>query len=376
MLSSDNQTEFSGIRDGLARYLDDDAPALSLPPNAYSSTELWELERDRIFDRSWILVAHIDQLAETGDYVSLSIAGEPVIVARGEDGQLCAMSAICRHRMMPLVEPGIGHAAGFVCSYHKWRYGLNGQLRGAPYMAGNQAFDPAQCRLPAFAVSVWSGFVWVNLDADARPAEADLDMAAADVANYRLDEMVQIDAWRHEWCANWKLVLENAHENYHVLGLHPQTLQPIMPAGGDMDVRRVAPWVLRAKFPLAFQVEPESLALTDDEKIHAVGLLTFPSGVLIGIGDQLVWMSFIPLTIDRVQVLGGVLTTPELASRPDTYALAQQTITAMINDEDRIGLEAVQRTITSRFAQRGHLSPKEQPGIMAFYQSLANALLR
>ncbi|MBF6329954.1 aromatic ring-hydroxylating oxygenase subunit alpha [Nocardia transvalensis] len=358
----------------LHEYLGDSPPALTLSPAAYTSAELWELERERIFARTWMLVAHTDQLAEPGDYVSVSVAGEAVVVVRADDGRLHALSPICRHRLMPLVAPGAGRTNAFTCRYHLWKYGLDGRLRGAPYMGGNKEFDPEQCRLPAFAVEEWNGLVWVNLDAEAESLSAHLDLIAPEYANYRLDQLVQVDAWRLEWRANWKLVMENGHENYHVLGLHPKTLQPYMPGGADIHIDSYSPWVSNIRIPLAFRAEPGSLELTEMQKTHGMLVMAFPCGAFIAMGDQVVWFSFIPLAIDRVEVIGGVLTTPDLAGIPEATARTQQAVTAMINEEDRSGLEDVQRGTASRFTTRGHLSPKEQPGILAFYRNLAHAM--
>ncbi|WP_280432821.1 aromatic ring-hydroxylating oxygenase subunit alpha [Nocardia brasiliensis] len=367
-----------GIREILAelhRYLEPEPPALTLPPSAYSSPELWELERELIFRRSWILAAHVDQLARPGDYVALSIAGEPVVLTRAQDGELRAMSSICRHRLMPLVEPGAGHTDSFTCRYHLWKYGLDGRLRGAPYMGGNKDFAPKQCRLPQFALAQWNGLVWINLDADVEPIGDHLDRAAAQFDGYRLGEMVQVDSWSLQWQVNWKLVMENGHENYHVIGLHRETLEPFMPGGSDIHVEHYSPWVLHARIPLALPVEPEAVRLNEIQRNNGMLLLGFPVSALIAIGDQVVWFSFTPTAIDRVQVIGGVLTLPELATDSEALRRTQQAVTMMINDEDRDGLEAVQRGVAARFTARGHLSPKEQPGILAFYRNLATALL-
>ena len=217
--------------------------------------------------------------------------------------------------------------------------------------------------------------MWVNLDANAEPVGPHLDLAAGEFANYRLGEMVQVDSWRFEWRTNWKLAVENGHENYHVIGLHRETLEPFMPGGGDLYVRSYSPWALQVRIPFAAPVEPESLRLNDIQKRNAMVLMAFPTSAVIGVGDQVVWLNFIPLTIDRIQVIGGVLTTPDLAAGSEAVARTRQAALAMINDEDRIGLEAVQKGVGSRFAQRGHLSPKEQPGVLAFYRNLAHALL-
>nr|WP_069167318.1 aromatic ring-hydroxylating dioxygenase subunit alpha [Nocardia altamirensis] len=359
----------------LRGYLGTEPPALSLPPAAYTAPELWELERERIFSRSWLLIAHVDQLAAPGDYVAVQIAGESVVVARANDGALHAMSPICRHRLMPLVEPGAGHTDAFTCGYHLWKYGLDGRLRGAPFMGGNKAFTPKDCRLPQFAVAEWKGFVFVNFDAAAEPIGDHLELAAPQFANFRIEEMVLVDSWSLEWRANWKVVMENAHENYHVLGLHRETLEPFMPGGSDIHVEHYSPWVLHARIPLAMPVDSETLELNEIQRTNGMVLLTFPSSAFIAFADQVVWLSFLPTAIDRVQVIGGVFTLPALAGTSEAVAQTQAAVTAMINEEDQQGLEAVQRGVSSRFAERGHLSPKEQPGVLAFYRNLAQALL-
>nr|WP_067464865.1 aromatic ring-hydroxylating dioxygenase subunit alpha [Nocardia amamiensis] len=367
--------EVEEILADLREYLGDAPPALSLPPSAYTSPELWDMERARIFARSWMLVAHADQLAETGDYVALSIAGESIVVSRAADGELHALSPICRHRLMPLVEPGAGRADSFTCRYHLWKYGLDGRLRGAPYMAGNPDFQAKQCRLPRFAVEQWNGFVWVNLDANAESIGAHLDLAAPEFEGYRLGDMVQVDSWSLEWKANWKLAMENGHENYHVIGLHRQTLEPFMPGGGDLYVEPYSPWVLHARIPFVAPVPTEVVQLNEIQRSHGMALLEFPCGTFMALGDQVVWLSFIPVSADKMHVVGGVLVPPELSKTSEATERTQQAVTAMINDEDRGGLEAVQRGVRSQFAERGHLSPKEAPGILAFYRNLAHALL-
>ncbi|CKZ35464.1 dioxygenase [Mycobacterium tuberculosis] len=375
MLSTDNRAELGDILTDIGDYLDDNPPALSLPPAAYTSSELWQLERERIFNRSWMLVAHVDQVAKTGDYVTVSVAGEPVMVVRDVDGQLHALSPICRHRLMLMVEPGAGRIDTLPCQYHLWRYGLDGRLRGAPHMAANLDFNRRECRLPQFAVATWNGLVWINLDADAEPIAAHLDLTDDEFAGYRLREMVQVESWSHEWRANWKVAAENGLENYHVLGLHRQTLEPFVPGGGDLDVRQYSRWALRLRVPFTVPVEAKSLQLNEVQKSNLVVLWTFPNSALAIAGERVVWFGFIPQSIDRVQVLGGVLTTPELAADAAATAQTSQFVMAMINDEDRLGLEAVQVGAGSRFAERGHLSSKEWPGMLAFYRNLAMALV-
>ncbi|MFC8507234.1 SRPBCC family protein [Streptomyces sp. NPDC057411] len=361
----------------LERYLGPDAAALSLPPAAFTSPELWERERERVFGRSWVLVAHVDELAEPGAYVALSVAGEPVVVVRGEDGVLRGLSTVCRHRLMPVVEEGSGRTDVFTCPYHLWRYGLDGRLVGATHMKRNPAFDPSACRLPGFAVEEWRGFVFVNLDASAEPLAPHLRRIGEDLVNYRLPELTQVASWTEEWRCNWKVAVENAHENYHVMGFHPETLQPTTPGGAPTRVRADSPWADSMRVRYAAPLEPGVLDLTEEERAHLYGFFVFPSGSLAASGDMVVWLSLIPASLDRTLVRGGILMPASMVEHQDrdTVRKEAEAYAAVINGEDRRGLEAVQRGAMSRFGERGHLSPKE-PGVLLFYRSLARALCR
>lgn len=367
--------DVAGLVDQLKEYLAQDPPQISAPPRVFTSPGLYDLEFDRVFSRSWLLICHTDELAEPGDYVATTVMNEPVVVTRGADGALHAMSSVCRHRMMPVIEDGSGNTRSFTCPYHLWRYGLDGRLIGATYMRRNKDFDPAKCRLPPFAVEEWNGFVYVNLSDTAPALRPHLARIETELANYRLGDMVQIASWDQDWECNWKVAVENAHENYHVMGFHAQTLNPSTPGGADMELRVDSPWALRFLVPFSEPQPTEVLSLTEREKAHLYGFYVFPTGSLAASGEMVLWLTFLPQSIDRTRVRGGMLVPAASMEGEDPDETREQTeaYAAVINEEDRRGLEAVQRAVGSRFAGRGHLSPKE-PGVAVFYRNLALAL--
>ncbi|WFE63000.1 aromatic ring-hydroxylating dioxygenase subunit alpha [Micromonospora sp. WMMD714] len=359
----------------LRDYLRPDPPTLSLPPQLFTSPEVYEWERSRIFHRSWILVGHVDQLAEPGDYLAMTIAGEPVAVTRDQDGVLHGLSPVCRHRMMPLVEPGAGNTRDLTCSYHLWRYNLDGTLLAATHMRGNADFDPAACRLPTFAVTQWHGLVFVNLDAGAPAFDDDLSVVDREMTNYRLDEMVQVSSWTEEWDCNWKIAVENGHENYHAIGFHPETVRPLMTGGIDMAVHADSALVTRLLSPTGTPFETSFLTLTEAERSVMYSFRLFPCAAVATFGESIAWISLVPVSIGRTQVRGGTLMPAAALEGADLAAVRAQieAVTGVINAEDRRGLEAVQSAVGSRFLRRGQLSPKE-PGVLAFYRNLALAM--
>ena len=220
------------LLDELAAYAETpEDSCFSLPPDAYISPELHRLETRAIFERSWLCVGREEYAPEPGDYYTLDVMGEPVAVVHGTDGRYRALNAACRHRYMPVIE-GRGNARRFVCPYHSWTYATDGRLLGAPHMEGSRVFDRASCRLPAYRLEAWRGFLFVNLDDDAPPLTATVASMDAATANYRIEEQTEVFHYETTWNGNWKLSAENSMEYYHHIGLHAATVGVQMPASG------------------------------------------------------------------------------------------------------------------------------------------------
>lgn len=143
---------------------------LTLNAKAYADPEILERERREVFAKAWMIIGHVAEVRHPGDFTTGEIGGEPVVVVRGEDGELRAFSNICRHRAARLAE-GAGSCGKVLrCPYHGWTYRLDGTLAAMPEGRGfGEDFDRDAVRLPAFQVAELGGLVWVNMDADAPP---------------------------------------------------------------------------------------------------------------------------------------------------------------------------------------------------------------
>ena len=142
--------------------------AHAMPKSVYTSPDFAKQEQQQVFAKDWLCAGRAEGLKEPGDYLTMTIAGEPVIVLRDHDGQLRAMSNVCRHRMSTLLE-GRGHVRAIVCPYHAWTYNLDGSLRGAPAMGLNAQFCKDKIALPAIRCEEWLGWIMVTLNPDAPP---------------------------------------------------------------------------------------------------------------------------------------------------------------------------------------------------------------
>lgn len=360
-----------------------DAACIGLPPAAYTSPELHALERERIFQRSWLCVGRDEYVPDPGDYYRIDVLDEPMIVVRGADGVVRALNAACRHRNMPVVQ-GRGNARGFTCPYHSWSYATDGRLLRAPHMERSSAFDKAACRLPEYRLESWLGFLFVNLDDDAAPLQP--VMAAIDraVANYRIAEQTEVFHYEAEWAGNWKLAAENSMEYYHHIGLHAGTVGVQLPAKGAYipdapadDSFAHARCRMGERF-LAGRDHPmnprgDLRGLTEEELTTGYLVYVFPAFTMAMRPGANNWLSFRPDGPERTQVLGGYLLWKDLAREDPEVAAARRAMIEKVNAEDSLATIELAKAMRSAKAARGPLSHMEGT-IARFYKYLARTL--
>lgn len=211
---------------------------LTLSGEYFSSDEIFQIERERIFHRSWLLAGHVSQLASPGSFFLFELDRESVMVVRGTDGEIRAFHNLCRHRGTRLCgDPSGVLGKAIQCPYHAWTYGLDGALRGAPNMTEVQGFDKGDWSLLPVALAEWQGLLFVNLAADPVPFAEALPGLAGKFAEWRLPELHSVHRSVYEVEANWKLFFHNYSECYHCPGVHPHLnkLTPYRNTENDLD---------------------------------------------------------------------------------------------------------------------------------------------
>ena len=146
----------------------DVARAHTLPKSMYIDAAVLELEKERIFSRTWQLVAHSSELARHGDFKPTTIIDEPILLTHPEDGRLRGFYNVCRHRAAQVVTTR-GNRKSLQCGYHGWVYGLDGRLQAAREMEGTEDFDKADFGLVPVQVDTLGPFIFANLDDKAPP---------------------------------------------------------------------------------------------------------------------------------------------------------------------------------------------------------------
>lgn len=217
-------------RDELAAVRQPISHASWLPGRLYGEADVYQNEKERIFKREWLPITVAKKLAKPGDFHAFRMAGEPLVLVRDSRGELRCMYNVCRHRGMNLVE-GNGNAKLLVCRNHRWAYDLSGRLAHAPGMDGSETFKSESpiCLRPV-RTEIWNGIVFINMDPDAKPLAPELAGLNELMAAWKLSDLEILSEQSFEFeGVDWKIILENGVEGYHVASVHPGA-EPIIPA--------------------------------------------------------------------------------------------------------------------------------------------------
>lgn len=211
--------------------------ARGLPGSSYTSEAVLATERERIFARRWVCVGRAARVPAPGDFLTVSLGDESLLIARGEDRALRAFYNVCRHRGARLCDEARGRLPGRIqCPYHAWSYGLDGRLLGAPKTEGLAEFALADHPLHPVALAAWEGFLFLNLTADAIPFERALAPLVGRFAAWGLTDLRCAHRIEYNVAANWKLIVENYSECYHCPRVHPALARLSPPDSGRNDL--------------------------------------------------------------------------------------------------------------------------------------------
>jgi Rieske 2Fe-2S family protein len=188
----------------------------SLPRDYYVSPEIFEVEYTRVFARQWLMVGHSCQIPAPGDFFTIDIAGENVIIVRGKSGDVHAHYNVCRHRGSRICDAASGRVKSFVCPYHAWAYAIDGSLESAPTIPDGEYIDYAEYGLKPVRVAECGGFLFIHLGED-EPSPVEDSFAELNAKLPKLDprNLKLVYEVVHDIEANWKLVAENNLECYH-----------------------------------------------------------------------------------------------------------------------------------------------------------------
>jgi phenylpropionate dioxygenase-like ring-hydroxylating dioxygenase large terminal subunit len=198
------------------------AAALTLDARWYTSPDVFDRERERIFSRSWICVARCEEIEKSGAFITVEAGGESLIVTRDQAGAPHAFYNVCRHRGTRLCEEASGTFKGSIqCPYHAWTYALNGSLLAARNMEATPGFNRGEYPLREASIAEFDGFIFVSLDPQERFDDAFAPLIGR-FAAWNIGTLRRAARVTYDLACNWKLVFQNYSECYHCPVIHPQ----------------------------------------------------------------------------------------------------------------------------------------------------------
>ena len=337
---------------------------MGMPGAYYTSQAQFEHEAQTVLRKGWHCLGRQDEIPEAGDFFTIQLLNEPLLIVRGDDNKIRVMANVCRHRGMPLAE-GSGNAKRFLCTYHAWMYGRDGGLLRAPRME-NAGFDAKNCRLPEHKVQLWNGFIYVNLDPDAAPFDyPDLDTM---LAPYQSEDFRLVHSAEEDWHTNWKCLVENFMEGYHLSVVHPQTLHGYTPTGLARKLVSGDGYTsYAANYPTTIEPRGDGApGLTQDERMRSSLFSIFPTQVASQAASLLVSLSIFPVHANLIRVKWTMSTYGE---NLDEETLQQRvSLWEEVNREDREKLERMQVALASEHATSGPLASDDYEGTIRDFQ--------
>ncbi len=351
----------------------DIAKAWTLPSSLYTDAKVHELEKDKIFSRTWQVVGHASQVANPGDFFTTELIGEPLLLVRGADGKLRGFYNVCRHRAGPPAE-GCGSRKLFRCGYHGWTYDLDGSLISATEIEGVEGFRAEDFALAPVRTEEWFNFVFVNLDPQAAPLIESLGELQKQAEKFPFAGMKLFERRTYDMKCNWKTYVDNYLEGYHLPSVHPGLNREL-----DFNAYVVEPYAHHVR-----QFSPIRGAQPGDttprryqearEDLTTDYFWIFPNWMLNCYPDNVSLNIVLPIAPERSLAIFEWYLPEKDHGSPAAKASVEFSDQIQIED---VGIcEAVQKNLRSRSYSRGRFSVKQEKGVHAFHRMYAEMMAK
>ncbi len=343
--------------------------AEALPFGSYHSPEVYAAEQASMFSRDWVFVCFEADLPTPGDYQTLTLAGEPIAVVRGQDGELRALSNVCRHRGAVLLT-GSGNldTHKISCPYHAWTYSDEGSLKGVPYPGSVKVNKDAHC-LPHFKLASMLGLVFVCLNDDVPPLQERFKGLEKYYSSYEVDSFRYTSGIVSEhWQANWKLAMENFLEGYHFFAVHKQTVEQAAPTNKVYYVEGHADWSITGGKQKDYARTLLGMIQGKEEEVEYLTICMPPNFVALLYEDYISWVRALPTGPVTCEVTFGTVSRHPYQASKSELSFSEKFFT-----EDREICERVQQGMSSQRSKGGQLVELER-AVVDFHQYLAKQM--
>jgi choline monooxygenase len=359
----------SSVHEILASY-NDKAPlneASTIPASWYVEPRIADLELKTVFSKTWQMVGRIEHVEKPGQFVTTTIAGEPIVVVRGNDGVLRGFYNVCRHHAAAVVSEPCGQASILHCPYHGWNYGLDGSLKGMPEFDGVKNFDRQRNGLVPVKADIWEKFVFVNLDPEAAPLNDFLGGLVKRVAPLAVSKLHYFDSRTYDIHCNWKVFVDNFLDGgYHVPHLH-KGLNSVLDYK-QYTIENEDRYCLQSSPMVSSQEDAATGATRKGDR--AWYFWQYPNLMINCYEGYMDTNLVLPIDQDHCRVIFdfyfGDVSEPSRQYNEQSVAVG-----ARVQDEDLGICEGVQRGLKSRAYGAGRLSARREAGEHLFHRLLA-----
>src|SRR5271170_3446582 len=349
--------------------------AWTIPSPWYFDRDFYEAEHAGVFATSWQAVGRAEQVRERGQFFTADIAGEPIVVARGEDGVLRGFYNVCRHHAAAVVPEEKGCAKHFRCPYHGWTYGNDGALKGMVEFEGVCNFERADNGLVPVRVDTWENFIFVNLDGKAGTLAEFLGKVPELVAPLAMREKLHFfDRRIYTLNCNWKVYADNYLDGgYHVPHAHK----------GLSSVVEYTKYTIENYERSCLQSSPLDTSTAADSAIGATRqgtafyLWVYPNFMINAYSGVMDTNLVLPLGVDKCAVIFDYYFA-DISPAAQQHHKESIAVSEKVQDEDMAICDSVQRGLASRAYLAGRLSVRREAGEHLFhrllYADMTNAL--
>src|SRR5215203_1296104 len=345
------------------------AEASTIPASWYTNDDFYKLELNTVFSLSWQFAARLDQVSQPGQYVTTDIAGESVVVVRGNDGKLRAFFNVCRHHAAAVVTEPEGKAAFLRCPYHGWTYSLEGELKGTPDFSGVCNFDRGTNGLVELELAEWENWVFVKVEQGLpRSLHEFLGKDLLDqTSSLQLSELHWFERRHYSFDCNWKVFVDNYLDGgYHVPYLH-KALDSVLDYSNYM-IENGAHYCLQWSPIVADGAEAQTGAVRKGDR--ALYYWIYPNFMINWYDGVMDTNLVIPRGVDQTEVIFDFYFPAVTSASARERNLASVAVGQRIQDEDVAICKSVQRGLNSRAYKSGRLSVRREAGEHLFHRLL------
>ena len=360
--------------------------AHTLASKFYTDPSILDIEKTRIFLRTWQLVGTLSHscgevdgvkrtIADPESFFTAEVAGEPVIVVRDKQGVLRAFSNVCRHRAGPIAL-GSGCRNVLRCQYHGWTYTLDGRLIGTPDVEGVEFFDRSTMGMVPLRLEVWKQFIFVNFDAQAEPLASYLGKIPEQARGFQFDGLQFAERRDYVINCNWKVYVDNYLEGYHIPIAHPGLMREIDYANYRVDTYRYYSQQFAPIRAMKTEDNAERFYEPGSGLRQAVYFWIFPNLMVNIYPDNVSTNLIVPISHDKTLTIFEWFFHDVVDSSVQERIRRAIAFSDQVQQEDIALCESVQRGLRSATYDRGRYSVKRENGVHHFHMLLGEFLGR